>query len=190
MGKKSALKRFKNNLGVHSIEYAGRRDERGDWQIIQITNKISVIIDEEGDVVCYTKHFFQINSQYKYTKEYILLAGRLYKNEGYEELEEVKGYYANSIKDIIYYDGTGLLELILANQSIFICNRRLIKNGIMSIFSIPRNSIVVRVLWENGVMKLETTKGTYYMSIKNNRIYLEKSWHGKKLKKIFLENVD
>lgn len=187
MGKKNALKKFKRNLEAYPVEYAGRRTERGDWQIIQFTDKISVIIDEEGNVAHDVNHSVKIDSEYKYTEDYILLAGKLYERLGLK-LKQVKAYKDN-IKDIIYYDGTGLLEVRLNTQSIFIYNRRLIKSGIMSSFSIPRNYIVLRVSGENGVMKLETIKGTYYMSIKNNRIYSETTWYGKKLKRIFLTNV-
>lgn len=194
MNDKKILDHFMEQLEFHSVKYVGQ-SEKEDWYIVKTTNEMAVLINEDGDIMSYAKHLYRDSLEYKYTEDYILLAGRLYKNQKYSgsELEEVKGYYdyyEDYINNIIFYEGTGLLELVWNNnQSLFMYHGKLIKSGMIGFFLLPKNA-VKEVCWENGVMRLETITGNYYMSITNNRVYSDKTRCGKKLKKIFFASIE
>lgn len=192
MNDKKVLENFIGQLDFHLVRYAGQV-EKEDWYLVEITDEMCAIIDDEGDVISYANHTYRYGSQYKYTQDYVLLAEKLYYCEYMgSKLEKVIGYnIEEDIKNMIFYDETGLLELVLDHRSVFMYEGQLIDTGVLTYFTMPNNSLKY-VQCRNGVMCLSTVEGNYYMSIANvkNRVYSEKRRRGKKLEKIFFSDVE
>lgn len=186
MNDKKVLEHFMEQLEFHSIKYAGQ-SEKKDWYLVEITDEMMAIIDDEGDIVAYTNHGYHSELLYKYTEDYILAKGKLYYNEYTgSKLETLYGYNIEKcIEDIIFYDEAELLELILDHQSVFMHEGQLIGAGAICYFTIPKKS-VLKVYWRNEILRLETVRGeVYYMARSKKRMYSSKSWRGKKLQKRF-----
>lgn len=192
MKDKKVLDHFMEQLEFHSVKYAGQ-SEKEDWYLVKITDEMCALIDDEGDVISYAKHNYRYGSQYKYTQDYVLLAEKLYYCEYMgSKLEKVIGYnIEEDIKNMIFYDETGLLELVLNDQSVFMYEGQMIDTGVLTYFTMPNNYLKY-VQCRNEVMYLSTVEENYYMSIANviKRVYSEKSWRGKKLQKRFLMDVE
>jgi len=192
MNDKKVLEHFIEQLNFHPVRYAGQ-SKKEDIYLVETTDEMIVLLDEKGYIMSYAKHLYFNSMEYKYTEDYLLLAGELYKNEGYTgaNLKKVKGYFDYTvIEDMIFYEEAELLELVFEQQSVFMYDGKLIDTGMLTYFSMPKHS-VKSVLWNNGVMQLITkNERFYYMSVKNNRIYSDKSRRGKKLRRLFLESVE
>lgn len=184
-------KHFKKGLEFHPIKYAGQ-SEKEDWHLVGIEGGMSILIDQDGDVRCYGKHYYIDNKLYKYADGYFLLAGELYSNYIGKDLQKVKSYsnyFGDCIKDMFYYEETGLLELLLDYYSVFMYQGKLLHAGGGTFFKLNKYALK-KVCWKNGVMQLDTMGGGYYMSLQKKRIYSAKSQSGKKLEKIFYESVE
>lgn len=193
MGKteKEILDNFMQQLTFRVVKYAGKSKKK-DWYLVGITNEMGVLIDEEGDIVAYVECNMHLYGSYKYTRDYVLLGGKLYQNEIYtgSKLKTIKQISKNeklneSIEDMIFYNEAGLMELILDNQSVFMYDGELIDTGMIQYFAIPKKS-VLKVYWRNEILRLEIIRGeVFYMSKTKKRMYSSKSWRGKKLQKRF-----
>lgn len=191
---KEVLDQFIGQLKIHPVEFAGK-SKKDDWYIVETTDEFLVLLNGQGRVLGYTRQLFQRNMECKYTEDYILLAGTLYQMPEKAQIQLKKqqinyDFCEMDVKDIFYYEGTGLSQIVLNDKtSIFVYKRKPIKNGLISYFMLPSYS-VKEACWDNGIMRLETTEENYYMSISKRRFYSEKSRKGKKLKKIFFTNVE
>lgn len=190
MSDKEILDHFMEQLTFHSVRYAGHSKE-DDWHLVEISD-ILFLIDEEGYIVSYAKDIYLERLKCKYTEDYILVGGKLYYNEYTgSELKEIKVFEQvdGDIKDMIFYEETGLLELVFNDKSVLMYEGQVIDANMICYFAIQKNSVLT-VCWKNEVLRLETSNGTYYMSKKKKRMYSSKSRRGKKLSKIFFSSAE